>query len=122
MLTIRQEQWRVLAQPAENTFVSKVVAHLERALPDTCAERGADAVRFGVVNGIERARSYDIHAEYDIVRFIDFDFVLGFSFDRTNDWAYKILSNLRVPASMRLQLIEDYLDSSEHEVSEVECE
>ena len=120
MLTIRPEQWKIFAQEAESKFVSDVIAHFDRALPDQCAEMGADAVRRAVIDGIERARSYYIETEYDIVRFIDFQFVLGFSFDRVNDWAHKILSNLRVPASMRLEMIDDYLDSSEHDVLEVE--
>jgi hypothetical protein len=66
-----------------------------------------------VIKGIERARSYRIQTEYDIVRFIDFQYVLGFSFDKDNDWAQEILSNLRIPAQMRLEMIDDYLDSSE---------
>jgi hypothetical protein len=113
MLTIREQQWRVLAAHAENSFVSKVVEHLERALPETCSEMGAEAVRVSVIKGIERARSYRIQTEYDIVRFIDFQYVLGFSFDKDNDWAQEILSNLRIPAQMRLEMIDDYLDSSE---------
>jgi hypothetical protein len=115
MLIIREQQWRVLAASVEDAFLSKVVAHLQRALPEACKEMGAEAVRLSVIEGIERARSYRIFAEYEIVQFIDFQYALGFSFDTDNSWAREILTNLRIPAKMRLDMIDDYLDRQDDE-------
>ncbi|MBZ5626743.1 MAG: hypothetical protein LAQ69_49910 [Acidobacteriia bacterium] len=120
MLTIRDEQWRVFADCAESAFINRVVAHLQRALPEICAEMGEDAVRLSVARGIQRAREYRIDSEYDVVRFIDFLYVLGFEFDTEHAWARDILTDKLVPAEMRLDMIDDYLDEPEPDGAEVE--
>jgi hypothetical protein len=81
---------------------------------------GEDAVRRSVMRGIQKTRECRIYSEIDVVRFIDFLYVLGFEFDSGHAWARDILTDSRVPAEMRLDMTDDYLDEPESDVWEDE--
>ena len=118
MLTIRSEQMLVFSDAARTSFLDRTAAHLMRALPEACAELGIAAVRQSVADGLAKARSYGIETEYDVVRFIDFMYVMGFEFDAQDGWAREILANRRIPAQVRLDMIDERLDEPEPEAGE----
>ena len=110
---------RALAKRSEDQFVERVEAHLRRALPHVCAEMDTGAMRSSVNRGMQKARDYRILTEYDTVRFIDLMYTLGFEFDRELTWAHDILTDLQIPADMRLNMIDDHLDDLEQSSTEV---
>jgi hypothetical protein len=122
MLIIRKEQLAVMSSALEALFVSRVVAHLQRALPQVSNEMGDDAVRESVVRGMGKARGYGIFTESDAVRFVDFTYALSFDFDTEQEWAHKILTDTLVPAEMRLDMIDEYLNSLTAEPAATEDE
>jgi hypothetical protein len=94
-LKIRLEQYDQLMADEVRDFVRRVYRHLCEHFPEECAAAGEQAVRADVRFGIERAESYGLESEVDLVQFIDVQMVFGRGFDTDPrcPWAREILES-----------------------------
>ena len=81
MLTIRREQFAVLDEHSIAPFEARVSKHVAAAFPDLWTPMGELAARRRVSEAVARARSWGLHSELDVVRFVDLAFALGPLFD-----------------------------------------
>jgi hypothetical protein len=91
MFKIRTEQKDAFQAEAMLDFEDRMVAHVERCLPERAATLGDVELRARIRLGIERAASVGFVAERDVCRFIDLMLVFGSEFDRNCPWAAEIL-------------------------------
>ena len=118
MLVIRDAQLAVFERAFESAFVERVVDHLRRALPAFSGDDPNNALREAVLMWVRRAGEYGIVTEYDLVRFVDLQFVIGADFDTRRDWAREILADVRLLPSARLDLIEEHEHLNEPPVND----
>lgn len=107
MLKIRKEQMKALSAYMLHQFEDRAYLHVMKCWPKRCNEMGEKAVRKSIHNGIDRASTYGINKEYDVIRFIDIMYVLCEDFD-TNPhtaWAQDILYNRSLVAGRKIDRI-----------------
>jgi hypothetical protein len=105
MLTIRQEQVRVLAQ---SLFESWMADHLAQFFPEEISALDPAEIRSRIRAAVERARRHGFLADSQVCRFVDLTFILGPAFDQDHGlpWAADILSDPRVKdPAMRMDLL-----------------
>jgi hypothetical protein len=116
MLSIRPEQLHALTAPAREAFLARMLPHVKRYHPRQAAELGDDGVRDAIRAAVAAADRYGMRIEYDISRFIDLWFALGFDFDVSprHPWAAPLLAESRLTPSQRMdrlfELALQYLD------------
>ncbi len=81
MLTIRKEQIEAMLMHDEEKFINFVVKHVQQECPDDV--RGIDPVslREMVINGLARARSYELEKPQDLTAFVAIMFDISPNFD-----------------------------------------
>ena len=95
MFKLRKEHLDAFEAQVVSLFAARVVAHLKAVWPVECGELGAAAVADTVRKAIRRAAALGLSSEYDMVRFVDLDFILAKDFD-TNPlarWTGPILAD-----------------------------
>jgi len=94
MLKIRQEQWEVFSELARERFTERVVAGIRRHWPEPFEALGAAEVRSSVAAGIEQGKALGLEREYDLHRYINLMYALGFQFrtDPRYPWVAEILA------------------------------
>jgi len=104
MLIIRKEQFEALSKYMEESFVSRLVAHLKEFWPEKCQEVGEEAICKSIHNGIDFARKFGITMEYDVARYIDLMYEFGWSVDEKapDPWAQQILTNMELDGSTKM--------------------
>jgi hypothetical protein len=101
-LTIRSEQLDALASAGVDEFVERARVALglvATAGSGSARARQDDEARAWIRRGIERAQSYEIRSERDVVAFLRVMSRCGDDFDR-EPWAQVILDGERVHAGM----------------------
>lgn len=95
MLKIRQQQWNLLSQLARAQFEESTLQHLRTYWPARCDELQEAGVRASIQEGVLRAKQYGLVTEFDILRYINHMYALGFDFDRNNayPWVLEILTS-----------------------------
>jgi len=86
---------RVFSKVNVKTFQEHAIAHLEKVLPERCAQAGPQSVRESVETAFQKARGYGLKTELDILRYLNLMYVLGFGFDTDSryPWAHEILTD-----------------------------
>jgi hypothetical protein len=104
MLKIRSEQMDALEEYAERQFERKASDHVRRYFSTRCSAMSDEAILATVRQGVERARSYGIELEYDVLRFINHMCALGLEFDTDArfPWVQEVLGNDAMDASSRM--------------------
>jgi hypothetical protein len=105
LLKIRQEQWDLLSQHMGLTFENNTLVHLRKHWPERCDTLKESGVRSSIQEGITRAKQYGIESEYDILRYINHMYALGFDFDDNEayPWAKEILTDEHLNAAERME-------------------
>jgi hypothetical protein len=99
MLTITNEQMVALREPGIETFVKKMIVHLNKYFPHETKKMDEVKIREFVNYGIQRAGSYKISIERDVAGYLDLMIVLGRDFDTDQEysWAGKVLTSTKLP-------------------------
>jgi hypothetical protein len=100
MLNIRQEQIEAMLMHNEEKFIDFVVKHVQQECPDDI--RGIDPVslREMVINGLARARSYDLEKPQYLTAFVAIMFDISPNFDEQAD-IQRALRDKSVPIEQR---------------------
>jgi hypothetical protein len=72
-------------------FENRAMAHLRRRFAGPLAKTDDDALRERIRAARERAASYGIQAESDVLRYLEFTVEYGPDFDAATSWAPPIL-------------------------------
>jgi hypothetical protein len=93
MLTIRKEQFAVLAHLEARKFEKWMLVHLKRFFPTQCALFGDQRIKEMVRHAIQRAPIYGITSKRDVCKYIDVMIFFGreFDSDERSRWAGNIL-------------------------------
>jgi hypothetical protein len=118
VLTIRAEQMETLRTAPERQFVGDIETYLHDAAPETCKSMGREAIREAAELALAKGREYGIGGQFDVLRYVNFMFILGFDFDTSLDWARQILLDRRFAPETRLEMIDEELDRQESEAEE----
>jgi hypothetical protein len=106
MLTIRREQFAILAEAEVQKFEEWMVVHLRRFFPKQCTVAGDAQLRETIRYGIRRAAVHGITVKRDVAKYIDLMIVFGRDFDTDGRmrWAAEILGRQR-PQGMRVRAL-----------------
>ncbi|MEK7404893.1 MAG: hypothetical protein AAB225_07270 [Acidobacteriota bacterium] len=107
MLVIRPQQMEALRRAMERQFENRALAHLRLYLPDECEALGETGVRATIRYAMHQARQYGFEEEYDILRYLNLMYALGFEFDadRRYTWAREILGLRHMQPRARMDLL-----------------
>lgn len=92
-MIIRRKQIQAFDDHMRNTFIDRMVVHLNRFFPDVCRSMEGEELRQVIDIEIKHAKRYGFVAERDCCKFIDVAFALGRDFDQDPEygWAGEIL-------------------------------
>jgi hypothetical protein len=113
MLKLRKEHLVAFEAQVIGLFASRAVAHLKAVWPAECGELGDLAVAESVQNAIQRATSFGLSSEYDVVRFVDLAFILAKDFE-TNplaSWTRPILNDRTLGPTAKMDRLYVRMDS-----------
>jgi hypothetical protein len=104
MLTIRKEQWELLAKPEVKKFEDWMHDHVLQFFPAKYSAAGPARIRELIRTGRERAAAYGITVRADVSKYIDLMVVFGRDFDTDPryPWAGEIL-NRRSSGSAKMR-------------------
>jgi hypothetical protein len=107
MLVIRDVQFEVFQKAASESFKQRVLAHFQECCPEEIERRGESAIRVFIDDAVFRARRYGVETEFDVMRFIDHQLVLGDHFDADSrlPWASRILTAPDLPGSTKMDIL-----------------
>ena len=111
MLTIRQEQLRVLGDIQREKFDEWLLDHLKKFFGEKCRRLGDTRLRQLIQYGTHRAASYGFTSKRDTCKYLDLMMVFGRDFDKL-PWADEILKKRRDPAGRMALLFHIAMDNS----------
>ena len=107
MFRVRAAHDEAFRQDALRRFVERVLAHLRQDLAKQTAGCADDALRARVGSCIERAKTYGLLTQREVVCFVDATYLLGEDFDTAaeTEWAAEILRSDASAADRALSLV-----------------
>ncbi len=90
-MKIRAEQMNALGETMQQRFEKRAMARLRDRFGAQLARTTDDDLRARVRAGVERAASYGIEAEFDLLRYLEYCEEYGPNFDTASAWAPPIL-------------------------------
>ena len=104
MLVIRTKQLEAFRRVVIDKFEATVFEKLKKYWPEIVASKGEEAVRQLISKGRSRSERYGIVTEYDVTRYINVMFALGYGFDRDIQypWARELLEYPNVNPTTRM--------------------
>ena len=115
MLKIREEQMDILAGYSLRQFVQQAVAHLEDTFADEVAALNRIPLEDFVSEMIDKAETFGIDTEEDVLAYIEFAVQLGPNFDTRYAWA-KVLSDPDLDGDEKVDLIRANMPGGIHAV------
>jgi hypothetical protein len=101
LFRIRTEQFAVFQQEAEESFLTRLVKHLQQHHPDKVAQFSAESLVTAVRHGVRRARAYGMTWESAITAYVALLFAIHPRFD-DNPKVRRILGDQTIPANARV--------------------
>jgi hypothetical protein len=92
VLKVRQQQADALAAVRQASFEDRMVAHLDRCVPEVTGPVGEAGTRDLIRYGVGRARAHGFVTELQLCRYIDLMCFFGVDFDRELRWAQSTLA------------------------------
>ncbi len=104
-MIIRDKQFEAFAAAQALRFEDRAIAHLKAFWRDKCARLGEQSVRASIRLAVDRAHSYGLTSEQDIVRYLNYMYALGrrFDDDARYPWAKEVLSNPGIPPEIKME-------------------
>ena len=116
MLTIRDEQMRILGLPGEQEFAERVVQMLRRDYPAEFAAKPDAEIREFVRKTMDRGREYRITGQGAMLVFFELMVEYGEWLRDSPDtaWAETILRHPKMPDQLRLSIVRDRFSERSH--------
>jgi hypothetical protein len=115
LLQMRQEQMNAFAAASRRRFEDRIVAYIDEAYPEETFDLTDTDLRNRTHKAVEKAISYGIETENDVVEFVELNFELGDDFD-TNPayaWVSDILRQPHQNGRRKIMEIQERLDQVE---------
>ncbi len=93
MLIIKKEQVKMFEDAAKQAFEDRMVMHLNRYFPEQCAKIGEKGVRDSISEAVKRTQELGLYMEYDIERYLNHMYALGFDFEKRYSYVQEIFSD-----------------------------
>lgn len=109
-MLVRRQQIDSLNQAELRKFEDRAYQSLQRHWPDDVAARGEPAARESIRTGIERAKTYGIETERDVLSYINLMYLYGDGFDQDPrvPWAGRILRDPKLAPGAKIdRLVEE---------------
>ena len=105
MLKIRSEQHQALREAYRELYVDRTSVYFRRNWAEECEKLDDDQLREMICDARDRAETYDIDLEADVVRFTEVWLMLGADFDRSADypWAAAVLSDEDTDGTIKVE-------------------
>lgn len=119
MLTIRKEQIAVWQSAISEDFIDRACGYFRRRWTGKCSEMSDRQLDAMIRAARDRAESYGIEVQRDVVRFMEVWLFLGADFDRSPDhpWAARILEDEERQGTVKIEQLvratERRLDTSD---------
>ena len=109
MLRIRTEQFDVFSKHMRQQFEDRMAVRLRSRFPDHTRPIEEPELRTFIRNGIERAATHNVTAEFDVQRYLEYMVKYGQEFDASPDmsWAGDILNREDLDGSEKMDRIDD---------------
>lgn len=108
VLVIRKEQLEAFRRSLADDLLRRVATDLRRACPLETASLTGDALRTLIEAGRERAREFEIVAEADLRRYLEFTLRTGFEDQPETAWAVEILRRRDLEPHEKLNALDEY--------------
>jgi hypothetical protein len=110
VLVIRKEQLEAFRRSLADDLLRRVASDLRRACPLETASLTGDALQTLIEAGRERAREFEIVAEEDLRRYLEFTLRHGTGFEVQPEtaWAVEILRRRDLEPHERLNALDEY--------------
>ena len=107
MLKIRREQYEALRAAYRELYVDRTRDYFRRNWFDACEALSDEQLSQLVREARDRAETYGITIEADVVRFTEVWLLLGGDFDRSNDypWAEVVLTDQDTSGTIKTEQI-----------------
>lgn len=94
-------------QGYQNDFFVRARQYLRATFPATARSMSDPVLTEFIKASILKANQYEFTSEADVMRFIDLQWRLGFSFDTEEEWATEILTDTGIDTVMKIRLLRD---------------
>ncbi len=113
MFKLRKEHLDAFEAQVVARFITRVVAHAKAVWPAECDELGEAGVVDTVRKAVKRAAALGLSSEYDIVRYVDLDFILAqdFAMNPHARWSATILSDRTLAPVAKLDRLYQRLET-----------
>jgi hypothetical protein len=111
MLTVRNDQLKILSSLRRVQFVDRLLPHLAADYPSWYEERQDRGAREFVERVIEIGDKQDIRGQWAVSTLVDLMIEFGEAFERSpdRDWAVKILTHRALPDRMKISMLSERL-------------
>jgi len=111
MLRLRQEQMEIFAEHQLQRDAKSMVQTLRLEYPDATNEYNNSDLIALVLEGIQRAQSYDLSDQGDVERFVGLMLEFGHDFDTNPEtsWAGNILKDTEIEGDDKMQALDDHI-------------
>lgn len=110
MFKMRDAHLQAFSDLALEGFLERATAHVRRLFPNECASARDLDLRKWFRRCIDRAGTYGLASEYEVMCYVDTTFLLGANFDTDPNhlWALELLMDQeKAPRERAEQLIEE---------------
>jgi hypothetical protein len=99
----------VFKEAARRAFEERAITHLERCFPERCAELGEEGVQASIRDAVERSHRLGLVFEYDIERYLNHMYALGFDFDSNPayPWVQELLSDASLEPAVLMDVLSE---------------
>ncbi len=113
MLTIRKKQMRVFENINEHAFIDRAVEYLINRYPVRCSELSEEDLQGSVKTAMFKGKEYRFETEETIILYLNLMYLLGFEFDKREQyaWTNEILTDYDLSPRTRLILLNDKAES-----------
>lgn len=116
-MIIRKEQMDVLGRYMVEQFVERSLMYLRTAFNEQMEDDSDEKLRIVIQEGIEKAKSYGIKYERDVLHFLEFTMRYGTDFDKDPQFfeAAEILKQ-EIDGTAKITLLSAYIQSNHKEL------
>lgn len=109
-MVIRNSQMDAFRESTMDAFEKRAAARLRSRFPARLAETTEDQLRETIRLGVERAKEYEITAESDVLRYLEYMVEYRPDFDEHDEtlWAKRILRDRDLTGTQKMDRLDDF--------------
>ena len=111
MLTIRNDQLKILSSQQRPQFVDRLLPHLAEDYPSWYAERGDRGAREFVERVIDTGDKHGVRGQWAVSTLVDLMIEFGETFEKSpdRDWAAKTFAHASLPDRVKIATLSERL-------------